>query len=189
MMAKRNGGFTIVELLIVIVVIAILAAITITAFNGIQQRTRDSKRVSDMNSIKKSLELYKLQNGRYPLVSYSGLGSQGGWETSAMESPGQFLAELANFGFSSGTPVDPVNDGTDSSTSLARSQNHYGYYYYRYAAGNAGCDPALGAYYILGFINAESNNGGNVAQGSPGFSCSGRNWGNEFDWVTGGFEG
>lgn len=43
-MHKRNTrGFTIVDLLIVIVVIAILAAITIVAFNGIQQRARNTQ--------------------------------------------------------------------------------------------------------------------------------------------------
>ena len=41
---KRRTGFTIVELLIVIVIIAILAAITIVAYNGLQQRARDSQR-------------------------------------------------------------------------------------------------------------------------------------------------
>ena len=41
---KKQTGFTIVELLIVIVVIGILAAITIVAFNGVQQRARDAQR-------------------------------------------------------------------------------------------------------------------------------------------------
>ncbi len=41
-MGKRQAGFTIVELLIVIVVVGILAAITITAFNGVQDRARIS---------------------------------------------------------------------------------------------------------------------------------------------------
>lgn len=41
---KQNSGFTIVELLIVIVVIGILAAITIVAYNGVQQRARDMTR-------------------------------------------------------------------------------------------------------------------------------------------------
>lgn len=45
---KNQQGFTIVELLIVIVVIAILAAITITAYNGIQQRSRDTTAKSDL---------------------------------------------------------------------------------------------------------------------------------------------
>jgi prepilin-type N-terminal cleavage/methylation domain-containing protein len=52
---SKRAGFTIVELLIVIVVIGILAAITIVAYNGIQQRGRDSARRADVSSIKKLL--------------------------------------------------------------------------------------------------------------------------------------
>ena len=63
----RRSGFTIVELLIVIVVIAILAAISIIAYNGIQQRARDSERVSDISTIQKVLEIYYAENNRYPL--------------------------------------------------------------------------------------------------------------------------
>lgn len=62
----KQTGFTIVELLIVIVVIAILAAITIVAYNGIQNRTNDSAVQFDLNSIAKKLELYKVDNGTYP---------------------------------------------------------------------------------------------------------------------------
>lgn len=62
----RRSGFTIVELLIVIVVIGILAAITIVAYNGIQSRAKDSQATSAVNQIKKGLELYKLDNGVYP---------------------------------------------------------------------------------------------------------------------------
>lgn len=62
-------GFTIVELLIVIVVIAILAAITIVAYNGIQQRAADSSRDSAARTIRHALELYKSDNNdTYPLV-------------------------------------------------------------------------------------------------------------------------
>lgn len=68
---SRNSaarGFTIVELLIVIVVIAILAAITITAFNGIQARGRDNARIAKIRSIAKALDLYYVDNGRYPPI-------------------------------------------------------------------------------------------------------------------------
>ena len=64
--AKQQKGFTIVELLIVIVIIAILAAITIVAYNGIQQRARDAQRASSVSQIKKAVEMYKIDNGSYP---------------------------------------------------------------------------------------------------------------------------
>lgn len=62
----KQLGFTIVELLIVIVVIAILATISIVAYSGIQGRARDSGRMSDMKTIIKALEIYKINNGTYP---------------------------------------------------------------------------------------------------------------------------
>lgn len=55
---KKDRGFTLVELMIVIVVIAILAAISIVAFAGIQQRSRDASRLSDVEGIQKSLTTY-----------------------------------------------------------------------------------------------------------------------------------
>lgn len=71
---NRQRGFTIVELLIVIVVIGILAAITIVAYNGVQQRARDVTRTSDISSIQKALELYRVDNGVYPSVGTDGTG-------------------------------------------------------------------------------------------------------------------
>jgi type II secretion system protein G len=69
---NKPRGFTIVELLIVIVVIAILASISIVAYNGIQQRARDSKRTSEISQIKKVLEFYKADTGSYPAVCAGG---------------------------------------------------------------------------------------------------------------------
>lgn len=56
---KQQSGFTIVELLIVIVVIAILAAITIVAYNGIQDRARNSSIQADLTTFSKKIELAK----------------------------------------------------------------------------------------------------------------------------------
>jgi len=55
-------GFTIVELLIVIVVIGILAAITIVSFNGVQNKAYDTSVKSDLQALKKKLELNKIDN-------------------------------------------------------------------------------------------------------------------------------
>jgi type II secretion system protein G len=60
-------GFTIVELLIVIVVIAILAAIVIVAYNSVQARANFSKEQQDLKSITKALGLYQVDNGSYPI--------------------------------------------------------------------------------------------------------------------------
>ncbi|HEY1085662.1 MAG TPA: prepilin-type N-terminal cleavage/methylation domain-containing protein [Candidatus Saccharimonadales bacterium] len=67
-MKKTRSGFTIVELLVVIVVIAILAAISIIAYNGIQGRARDSGRMQVLNTISKGLEMYYGEKGSYPVI-------------------------------------------------------------------------------------------------------------------------
>lgn len=62
----QRRGFTIVELLIVVVVIAILASITFVSFNGIQARARDSVRLTALRSLTNGLEMYWLEAGHYP---------------------------------------------------------------------------------------------------------------------------
>lgn len=108
---NKQSGFTIVELLIVIVVIAILAAITIVAYNGIQSRAHDSQRVSDMRSIKQQIEMYYVDNGSYPLCA-----GTAGCTTTATSSN-----KLANLPIGAAANLlDPKNQAGE-----------YGYYYSR----------------------------------------------------------
>jgi len=65
---KASSGFTIVELLIVIVVIGILAALVVTTYNGIQQKARDTERKTDINALHGQIEAYQAQNGKYPTL-------------------------------------------------------------------------------------------------------------------------
>jgi len=60
-----SHGFTIVELLIVIVVIGILAAITIVAYNGVQNRSYDTTVQSDLSNMAKKIELEAVDQGSY----------------------------------------------------------------------------------------------------------------------------
>lgn len=62
--AKKQTGFTIVELLIVIVVIAILAAITIVSYNGIQSQAKASKQASDIASFEKAILIARNTSGK-----------------------------------------------------------------------------------------------------------------------------
>lgn len=74
----KHSGFTIVELLVVIVTVAIIAAISIIAYNGIQSRALAAEASSGLSQAKKKLELYKVDNGNYPTtgnLSVAGVAS------------------------------------------------------------------------------------------------------------------
>ena len=67
---NRQRGFTIVELLIVIIVIGILATLVLIAYNNVQGQARDTKRQGDATSLKSAIETYKTQSasGYYPHI-------------------------------------------------------------------------------------------------------------------------
>lgn len=69
----KNSGFTLVELMVTMSIVAILAAIAYGYFGNINKNSRDQQRLRDLNSIKQALELYKQQNHTYP--PQSGIGS------------------------------------------------------------------------------------------------------------------
>ena len=66
---KSLGGFTIVELLIVIIIIGILAALVIVTYRGIQQKARDTERKTDINALHGQLEAYSAETGKYPTLA------------------------------------------------------------------------------------------------------------------------
>ncbi len=64
---RGHHGFTVVELLFVIVIIAVLAAITIVAYNGVQQRAQTAAISASLNQAMKKVELYQSTNyNAYP---------------------------------------------------------------------------------------------------------------------------
>ena len=86
MNALKQKGFTIVELLIVIVVIAVLAAITIVAFNGVSERAANAKIMNDLKSMHKLIESYYAKYGTYPATA--------GWSYSS-SNPTNFIPSVS----------------------------------------------------------------------------------------------
>ena len=122
---KKYQGFTIVELLIVIVVIAILAAISIVAYNGIQQRARDAQRKNDIATITKAMELYYTDNGSYPPTSCTlgaGCKINSGWATTADASWATFETYLVPK-YLSKLPKDP-QASTDTPAGISGGYNY-----------------------------------------------------------------
>jgi len=80
-MRKTTSGFTIVELLIVIVVIGILATVTVVAYNGIRTRAENNKTIAAAQAWYKAFKLYETDNGELPHTAYdSCLGEDYVWD-------------------------------------------------------------------------------------------------------------
>lgn len=94
----KQQGFTIVELLIVIVVIGILAALVITTFTGIQQKARDTERTTDIKALHGQIEAYYAQNGYYPGLANVTITDLKGLDAGALVDPkGGSLAAASDF--------------------------------------------------------------------------------------------
>lgn len=70
---KNPQGFSLIELLVVVTIMAILAAIGITAFGGLSRSAADSRRKADIDAIAKAYEKnYKWETGKYQALDVNG---------------------------------------------------------------------------------------------------------------------
>lgn len=74
---KHRSGFTVVEVIVVVVAIAILAGIGTVTYTGLQRQARDDERLADVDVMSLYLETHNEQNGSYPGITqfYTGGGS------------------------------------------------------------------------------------------------------------------
>lgn len=68
----KNKGFTFVELLVVMTLIAILFVTTAVTYGGISKSSRDSRRKADLEAVRQALELCRSFSGSYPATVVGG---------------------------------------------------------------------------------------------------------------------
>ncbi len=131
-----RNGFTLIEILIVVAIIAILASVVLIGLGPTQQSGRDARRLSDLHEVQNAIELYYQKCGFYP-GSVSGSGPTATCVSlNSQTYTGMSAAILsAGIGITSPLPLDPTNNAT---------------YYYFYGTN--------GATYILGATLENTNN-------------------------------
>lgn len=63
---RKQAGFTLIELMVVVVIIAILAGLVIPRFMGETDKAKQAKAKMQIESLESALKMYKLDNGSYP---------------------------------------------------------------------------------------------------------------------------
>jgi len=118
---QTQRGFTIVELLIVIVVIGILAAITIVAFSGVQNKAYDTTVQSDLSQFGKRMELNRAETGvdAYPITLTAAMGFRFGKDAYSLDAQFYTLRYC-------------VNTATNKYVILSRSKSGS---YFKYVSG------------------------------------------------------
>lgn len=150
-MRKTTSGFTVVELILVVVVISILAAITIVAFTASQEKSRNATRVTDLKRMQEAVETYRAQNGTYPTTNNAWRGRCS--VPTVAVSTTVYIPSIAAGGYYDGGSTLPL----DPKWKLASDNRCYMYR-------SDGAD-----YMIVAYMTAEGLCGTN---GDPGNSCN-----------------
>lgn len=156
-------GFTIVELLIVIVVIGILAAITIVAFNGVQNRANDTAVQSDLRQFGSIMGQYKATNGTYPTSLTADMGIKFSKSAYGVDSQG-YNARYCR------------NSGTDEFVMLSNSKSGK-YFRYLSSSGKVETAAATSGWGVCNLVG--------LTEANPGYANNGFiNTGVWSDWVN-----
>lgn len=116
---KYQKGFTLIELLVVVVIIGVLSSLLMVNFVGIRQRARDAQRKADLRQIQSALEMYRADNGLYP-IGYFYSNDANIWASF------KNTININNTTYINNLPVDPLNDCCGPGTCADR----HTYFYY-----------------------------------------------------------
>ncbi|MDQ5978375.1 MAG: ral secretion pathway protein [Verrucomicrobiota bacterium] len=98
-----QGGFTLVEIMVVVVIIGLLAALAIPAFQRNQRASQNARAVNDFRIFAQAFEVYNTQNGSWPPNAAAGVvpvGMSGDFKTDSWTAPRTSLGGRWNWDFS-----------------------------------------------------------------------------------------
>jgi len=102
-MTKREAGFTFIELLVAISIMAVMMAVAIVSYSNTNVKARDAKRKTDLESIRAALEICRANYGEYPSSIITNIVcTSGGLPTTTIAL--------------NATPVDPTNPKVNHTT-------------------------------------------------------------------------
>jgi general secretion pathway protein G len=116
-MKLMQKGFTLVELLIVVIILAILAAIVIPQFSSATVDAQESALDSNLNALRSAIDLYKVQhNGKFPsaVAATGATCTVGAAGTGAINTEQAVIDQLTKFSSATGTTCS----GADPTTTL-----------------------------------------------------------------------
>ena len=139
-------GFTLIEVMVVVAIIGILAAVVLVTVSEVRAKSRDSTRISDVDQIELAIEQYILDNGAPPRANTYGEAAPGNggywdgwWDISTGDENGDgdfFMDFLVDDEYFSRSPVDPINEHTGANPGNVRQTGNF-YVYFLVNAGYA----------------------------------------------------
>ena len=111
---KRQSGFTIIEMLIVVTILALLTGILLPVLEGTSASARDARRAADLKSVQAALEAYKRVNGLYPDTGGQWQGDPANFGGMGYDAGGYIPGLVPDFLPALPKDPDPANPGADS---------------------------------------------------------------------------
>lgn len=101
--SNKERGFTLIEIMVVVVILGILAAFIVPKLLDRPEQARRTKATADIKSLEEALGLFKLDNGFYPSTE------QGLQALVSLPTVGRIPAKYAEGGYLKKVPADPWN--------------------------------------------------------------------------------
>jgi prepilin-type N-terminal cleavage/methylation domain-containing protein len=127
---SRAKGFTLIEILIVVAIIAILASVVLVGLGPTQKEGRDSRRISDLTQVQTALELYYNHCGWYPGGTTASGSACPAWTAATPGTNDIYVNDMSQELKAVGIgvtqlPADPTNSGAQEYAYETNSQNSY----------------------------------------------------------------